>query len=518
MSSVAHTLAGKHIVVTGFTGFLAKVLVGMLLEEVPGIGRISLLVRPRGRLRPALRRVEEIIERSPVFRRLREHHGEDLATWLGARLSPVDADLEAPLSAAVVDQLGGAHVIVHCAGLTDFAPDPLKALAANTRAAAHVASLAEALGAPMVHVSTAYAAGIPSDEGVPESIEPGVAPNGAPLHVGAEIRALQLACRQGEARDSASARIDLGMERARALGWPNIYTYTKGLAEHLLASRPGLDLTIVRPAIVECARSYPFEGWNEGLNTAGPLAWLISTAFRRLPTTPDHRFDVVPVDDVAKGLGAITAAALTGQAGGVFQLASSDHHPFTFERAVELTGLGMRRWARRHGTPTERLVLAQLDPIPVPEDRPGPFAVGRMASLIPSVRKAVSASERHRWLPVALEQVLGTTLDQAATQLGAAEAQVTRVQEMLDLFKPFIHDHDWMFHTGRIRALTEREPTFRFDLSDLCWRTYWVDIEYPGLRTWCIPLIDGEAAPTDPPQHPRFRLRAPAMELRVASK
>ena len=68
-------LQGRHVVVTGFTGFLAKVLVGLLLEQVEGIGRISLLVRPRGRLRPALRRVEEAIETSPVFRALRARHG-----------------------------------------------------------------------------------------------------------------------------------------------------------------------------------------------------------------------------------------------------------------------------------------------------------------------------------------------------------------------------------------------------------------------------------------------------------
>lgn len=518
--SAEHTLSGKHIVVTGFTGFLAKVLVALILEEVPHVGRISLLVRPRGRLRPALRRVEEIVERSPAFRRLRQHHGAHLETWLGARLAPIDADLEAavPVTADALEQLRGADVLIHCAGLTDFAPDPLKALSANTRAAASVASLAETLGVPMVHVSTCYAAGVPRGAPVEEALEPGVAPHGQRFDVGSEIRALQLACRQGEAPSSVSARIDIGMARAEALGWPNIYTYTKGLAEHLLAQRPDLDLTIVRPAIVECARSFPLEGWNEGLNTAGPLAWLISTAFRRLPTTPDHRFDVVPVDDVAKGLGAIAAAAIRGEAGGVFHLASSDHNPFTFERAVELTGLGMRRWSRQHGTPTDKLLLANLDPIPVPASRPGPFAVDKLASWLPGLRRALG-SERHRWLPEGLEPSVGARLDQAASQLGQAESQVSRVQEMLDLFKPFIHDYDWVFRTDRIRALTQTEPTFRFDLTDLCWRRYWVDVEYPGLRTWCIPLIDGQDAPTDPPLEPRFRLRRAALpDLRVASK
>ncbi|HHO50740.1 MAG TPA: hypothetical protein ENK18_07655 [Deltaproteobacteria bacterium] len=514
-------LEGRHLVVTGFTGFLAKVLVAMILEEVPGIGRITLLVRPRGRLRPAVRRVEEALERSPVFRRLRQRHGEHLSEWLGARLDPIDADLEQPgcgLDPAALQRLASADVILHCAGLTDFAPDPLKALSANVIAAAQIAELARGQQVPLVHVSTAYVAGCPDRVEIPETLEPGVAPSGEPFDVGAEIRALQLACRHGDARTSAGARIELGMARADALGWPNIYTYTKGLAEHLLAQQEGLDLTVVRPSIVECARRYPFPGWNEGLNTAGPLAWLISTAFRRLPTVPEHRFDVVPVDDVAQGLGAICAAAIEGRAGGVFQLASSDHNPFTFDRAVELTGLGMRRWARASGTPLERAVLAQLDPVPVPADRPGPLAIDRLARWVPRVRRALEPDRRSAWLPPALERLLQPALERATEELASAQQSLDRVSAMLELYRPFIHDHDWVFHTERARALTHDEDTFRFDLSDLCWRRYWVDVEYPGLRTWCIPLIEGRGVPSDPAQTPRLRLGRPEAEARVASK
>ena len=60
------TLQGRHVVVTGFTGFLAKVTVALLLERVPGIGRVTLLVRPRGRVMPALARVEKIVDTSPM--------------------------------------------------------------------------------------------------------------------------------------------------------------------------------------------------------------------------------------------------------------------------------------------------------------------------------------------------------------------------------------------------------------------------------------------------------------------
>jgi len=75
------------------------------------------------------------------------------------------------------------------------------------------------------------------------------------------------------------------MRRAHHLGWPNTYTFTKSLGESIL-SRHGQDLpiAIVRPSIVESSMRSPFMGWNEGINTSGPLSYLLGTNFRQLPT------------------------------------------------------------------------------------------------------------------------------------------------------------------------------------------------------------------------------------------
>ncbi|MCA9489741.1 MAG: SDR family oxidoreductase [Myxococcales bacterium] len=505
-------LAGKHVVVTGFTGFLAKVYVALLLEQVPDIGRITLLVRPRGRVQPAKVRVERIVDRSPVFRALRATHGQGLSAWLSSRLDAIDADVEKPgcgISAEDLQRLAGADVVVHCAGLTDFEPDPVRALSANVAGALHTAQVALRLRAPLVHVSTCYVAGSIGKASVAESLEPGVAPSGQRFDANAEVRALQLACRH---TPDAQQRVTVALERARVLGWPNIYTYTKGLAEHVLAGVRGLETTIVRPSIVECARSFPFPGWNEGLNTAGPLAWLISTAFRRFPTVPHHTFDVVPVDDVARGLGAITGAALTGRAGGVFQLASSDHAPLTFDRAVELTGLGMRRWTRKGGgTAVDRALFRLLDPVPVPVEKPGPFAASRVARWAKDLRITLGELE----LPEALKDLR----TRAAGKLLQAEDDARRVDKMLQMYRPFVHDNDWTFRTDRARSLSAHEGAFRFDLRDLDWCDYWVDVEYPGLRKWCIPILHNETIENDPPSSPPFRLeRAQPWSARAVGK
>jgi hypothetical protein len=73
--SVRASLRGKHVLVTGFTGFVGKVLVGMLLERAPEIGRITILARGK-KSQPAAARVRHLFERSPGLRNLREIHGE----------------------------------------------------------------------------------------------------------------------------------------------------------------------------------------------------------------------------------------------------------------------------------------------------------------------------------------------------------------------------------------------------------------------------------------------------------
>ena len=122
------------------------------------------------------------------------------------------------------------------------------------------------------------------------------------------------------------ARLNAIRERAIALGWPNIYTYTKGLAEHSLATR-ALKKTTVRPSVVECSRAFPFAGWNEGINTSGPLIWFLSGALGSFPCRPKNHFDVVPVDTVSRGVTLALVALLRGEAEEVYQLGSSQVNP-----------------------------------------------------------------------------------------------------------------------------------------------------------------------------------------------
>ena len=50
--SIRETLAGKHILLTGASGFVGKVWLAMVLHNIPQVGRIYILLRER-RLRLA---------------------------------------------------------------------------------------------------------------------------------------------------------------------------------------------------------------------------------------------------------------------------------------------------------------------------------------------------------------------------------------------------------------------------------------------------------------------------------
>src|SRR5690606_27200884 len=77
-------------------------------------------------------------------------------------------------------------------------------------------------------------------------------------------------------------------------------------------------------------------------------------------------------------------------------------------------------------------------------------------------------------------------------------------EDMLRLYKPFIHDYDYEFDTSHVRALSDRldeteRELFGFDIMSLDWRHYWLEVQVPGLAKWCLPLLRGERIPEDPP-------------------
>lgn len=508
--SIRETFAGKHLLVTGVTGFLGKVWLAMVLDHLPELRRATVIIRPK-KGEDATARFQWIAERSPAFRPLREKLGaKAFRALVREKVRVVEAKLVEPLcgleEAEADALLSDVDAVVHFAGLTDFEPDPQLALDANVHGAQHAADLAARTpGKRYVHVSTCFVAGRRSAT-IDESITVGVAPNGTEFDPAEELRSLEAGIAE---RDTKKARIDYAMERANALGWPNIYTYSKALSEHLIETREDVRTTTFRPAIVECARSYPFEGWNEGINTSGPLVWLLSTTFQRFPARTTNVFDIVPVDTVARSMVVVVAEALRDRAAAVYQCGSSAINPFTFRRAVDLTGLGIRRMYAKRGDDFEKKVLSKLDPICMEPDPNEVFGHRRMRLVARATRNFLRKFKlQENVSPKLYDKIDGPKLDEKLRKFSmdcrSTDRKLGQVDDMLRVYLPFVNEIAYVFRTDNLVAATERmneeeRALFGFDVADICWRHYWVNIQVPGLDKWSLPLLRNEKVPDDPP-------------------
>jgi long-chain acyl-CoA synthetase len=120
--SVRESLAGKHVLLIGFTGFIGKVWLAKILEEIPEIAKVHLLIR-RQRSTTARRRFEKIVAESPLFENLHIRYGEDFGAFLAEKTEVIEGDITQPglgIEAATFERLkSDLDVVINSSGLTD---------------------------------------------------------------------------------------------------------------------------------------------------------------------------------------------------------------------------------------------------------------------------------------------------------------------------------------------------------------------------------------------------------------
>jgi long-chain acyl-CoA synthetase len=95
--SISEIFRGRNVFILGSTGLVGKVLLGMLLERFPQIGRAYVMVR-RGSGTSAEARFWNSVVTSPVFNPLREKKGgpAGLEAFLREKVVVVDGDITEP--------------------------------------------------------------------------------------------------------------------------------------------------------------------------------------------------------------------------------------------------------------------------------------------------------------------------------------------------------------------------------------------------------------------------------------
>jgi len=535
--SVRKALGGKRVMLIGVTGFIGKVWLANTLMDLcpngpkpgplgapslPEIGKLYLLIR-RQKSSPGQKRFEKMIEGSPVFDPLFEKYGDRLGALLAEKIEVVEGDVSQPdmgLDPETAARLRkDLDLIINSSGLTDFNPDLRDALAVNVDSTYHLIEFIRGSDhAALLHLSTCYVAG-QRDGRVSERVRLNYTPShlknfdsekewhrlhelveSAEARVeGREVteelkkqalekehaakglsgQALENQIRKNRVRWLKNYLTEEGTRRANELGWPNTYTFTKSLAESLIAKHgAGLPIAIVRPSIVETSVAKPFRGWNEGINTSASLSYLLGTSFRQLPSNERKRLDIIPVDAVCAGMTLIGAALVERRHDPMYQLATSVTNPCDMGRSIELTSLGHRRHYRAQEG-LEYWLRLRMDAIPVSKERYNRMSAPAQKMIIQSIQRVMAP------LPSAMKKPLAKT-----------ERNLERVEKLVGLFEPFIlhNEHDFVADNVEklSQALTpEEKEIFGYDTAGLDWWEYWIDIHIPALRRWTYPLIEG---------------------------
>ncbi|WP_326580925.1 HAD-IB family phosphatase [Actinacidiphila glaucinigra] len=364
MPHTAKTELGTvHVLLTGATGFVGQAVLERLLTDHPDT-HISLLVRGKGgqtgqdRLRRLLRK--------PVFGRWREGVGtEEAERVVRERITVLDGSMT-----SIPELPSDLDVVIHSASTVSFDPPIHEAFDTNVNGAVSLyqALLASGSDPHVVHVSTCYVGGLRRGVVAEAKLEHDVDwrtewRSATQAHERTELTSREPARLErfmsrarddhgkegpiAAARASENARrewvrshlVDAGRRRAQSLGWTDVYTLTKALAERAaedLWGEAGHRLSVVRPAIIESALQHPFPGWIDGFKVADPLIFAYGRGqLPDFPGLPDSILDVIPVDFVVNAILAAAANPAPADQPEYFHIASGASNPLPFHRMYE---------------------------------------------------------------------------------------------------------------------------------------------------------------------------------------
>lgn len=529
----------KTLFVIGATGFLGKVYLYLILRRHVDVEKIYCLIRGKPGKSANDRLLTEVMT-SPAFDSLREVMGKEAFEWIiTSKLEAIEGDIGFRHLGMKDDQFerlkDEVDVLINSSGLVDFNPPLEEALFVNAIGIRNVVEVAEAWDCPLLHVSTCYVAGNNSGTIFEDSEPLGYFPYRSKmegvtfepdreldegLHLARMVReeanhqeqrshfihearrrlrdeernpedsqALEKEIERLQDRWIAKRLMEYGMKRAAFYGWTNIYTYSKSLGEQVVA-KAKCPWSIVRPSIVESSIRYPFEGWNEGFNTTAPLTFVAMKGHINYPVGEHVHLDVIPVDQVATGMVAITAALMERLHKPVYHLASGDLNPLHMRRVVELTGLWKRKYYldRPRGNPILNQIYARIEAVPVTpatyQQISSPMA-SKIAGFVADTAKSIAGGQKSG---------VGGLVGKVVAPVKAFQKQADNVSRMMDIFFPFTVHNNYRFRCDNIRELfsylaPEDRETMPWDPETIDWLHYWLEIHNKGLEKWVFPRI-----------------------------
>ena len=497
---IAELLAGKKIAMTGVTGFIGEQMLWKFLTECPDT-TTAVLVRRKGSL-SATQRVASLLKKK-IFKDIVDEAGS-VEELMDARIDVIEGDLpDAPELPRDID------VLVHCAGDVSFDPPidaafktnvlGVKALLKRFRESCSDENGNLVRVPHYVHISTAYTAGRRRGP-IPEAAHP------HEVDYEAETRAALAMTDLVEARSRTSEQLTAlrkeaeklhrragylttsedterrrlawvkkelvaaGTERARSLGWTDVYTFAKAMGEAVVADLcRDMQVSIVRPAIVESSLRYPHPGWIEGFKMADPIILAYGRGqLPEFPASPDAVIDIIPCDYVVNTIVAVCATQPKVGEPEFYHCSSGARNPLTFRGIYEHIRSYFSRHPYRDGQGSHQLATWNF-PGPEPVERKLWFAekgvaIGnRLLSFAPRGKKTRAAAQ---------------ALDKTAKQLDFLNRYLSLYGEYLQSELHFVDDSTLALHNS---LHEDDRETFGFDSGTLDWTHYLEDVHAPAI-------------------------------------
>ncbi|XP_051134510.1 fatty acyl-CoA reductase 3-like [Andrographis paniculata] len=488
LGSILQFLENKSILVTGATGYLAKIFVEKILRVQPQVKRLYLLLRASDSI-SALQRFNTEVLGKDLFRVVKEKYGENFDDLISDKIRVLcgDISLDDNLGLKFEDYnywLEEIDVVVNLAATTKFDERYDVAFGINTVGAQNVLNFSRKCRnlQLLLHVSTAYVSGEKKGLILETPYKMGETLNGESgglIDIETEKRLINDTLKHLTAQpnssdgDIKSAMKDLGIQRARKYGWPNTYVFTKAMAEMIMESSKddnnNIPIVIIRPTIVTSTFKEPFPGWVEGVRTIDSLA--LGYGKGRLTCflgDPKTTIDLIPADMVVNSMIVAMVAHVRNPGAGennIYHVGSSVSNP------VEFTWL--QNYAQRY-----------FKEHPWIDKEGKPVIVGEVTVL--STMESFQRYITLRYLlPLKGLEIANTLCCNYFERLYLNLCRkIDFIMRLVDLYHPYLFFRGFYddMNTERLRrAAGDENGMFSFDPKAINWEDYFMTTHIPGL-------------------------------------
>ncbi|MFD2229174.1 fatty acyl-CoA reductase [Alkalimarinus sediminis] len=491
--SVVKSLQGKHVLVTGTTGFVGKVIIEKLMRDVPEIGGIYLLIRGNKKHPKAEDRFTHEIATSSVFEKMQSDDLQRFEKFCHQKIHCITGEITEQhfgLNTADFNTLmTKVDVVINSAASVNFREELDQALSINALSLYNIAEFSRLAGdIPVLQVSTCYVNGFNQGDLVEDNVEPtsGLIPYDSRGYYKIEglleelQKKISVLNERFEGQELADKLIELGITESNRFGWNDTYTFTKWMGEQILRkSLSDSALTILRPAIVESTLIGPVPGWIEGVKVADAI--LMAYAREKVtffPGDPDGIIDIIPADLVANSiiLGVAELLHKTGDSSDgecvnhphrVYQCCSSGSNPVTIDQMIKL----VQQEADDNYQQYEKLFYRKPKrPFMMVSKRVFLSMMSAMKLLLMAVNKV------GRWFG---QDIQTKTLSNIETAMN------------LSTVFSFYSEPKYRFHNEQLIALSQRvseadRSLFPVDAKLIDWERYIRKIHIPGLNRYAL--------------------------------